>query len=299
MNQRPSYGGQAVIEGVMMKGEEVIATAVRRSNSEIVVQKRVVKPWSRRFPILKKPFFRGALALVESMVIGMQALNFSAGQFAEEEEVELGTKDMILMMAMALGLTVLLFIVVPAYAIRFVQARIQSNFLLNLVEGLIKISIFLAYIVGISRLSEIRRVFEYHGAEHKTINAYEAGSELTPAKVQRFSVQHPRCGTSFLLVVIVLKIFIFAFLATDPLWWRIASRILLLPLVAGIAYELIKFAARHDKAFFCRLLIAPGMLIQRLTTREPDDGQVEVAIRAFQAVKVAENGEGKPDACQT
>ncbi len=284
LNNRPSYGGQAVIEGVMMKGEEVIATAVRKSNDEIVVQKRVVKPWSKRFPILKKPFFRGALALVEAMVIGIQALNFSASQFAEEEDIELGTRDMVLMMAMALGLTVLLFIVVPAYAIRFVQARIQSNFLLNLVEGLIKISIFLAYIVAISRLSEIRRVFEYHGAEHKTINAFEDGQELNVEAVRRYSPIHTRCGTNFILIVLFVSVFLFSFFGRPPFLERVAIHIAILPLVAGVSYEIIKQASKKDAFFLIKWIASPGLWLQRLTTREPDDSQIEVAIRALREV---------------
>ncbi|MDA8097697.1 MAG: DUF1385 domain-containing protein [Desulforudis sp.] len=299
MKSPPTYGGQAVIEGVMMRGPEEWAVACRCPDNSITVEKRPVESVTKRFPLLKWPFIRGTVVLVESLVIGIRALTFSANQATGEEDQPISPLEMIGTIAFAIGLSIVLFIVLPVVLAHLFKPVIHGAVGQNILEGGIRILVFLAYIALVGLLKDIQRVFEYHGAEHKTINAYEAGSELTPAKVQRFSVQHPRCGTSFLLVVIVLKIFIFAFLATDPLWWRIASRILLLPLVAGIAYELIKFAARHDKAFFCRLLIAPGMLIQRLTTREPDDGQVEVAIRAFQAVKVAENGEGKPDACQT
>ncbi|MBU4534177.1 MAG: DUF1385 domain-containing protein [Eubacteriales bacterium] len=296
MKSPPAYGGQAVIEGVMMRGPEEWAVACRCPDNSITVEKRPVESVTKRFPFLKWPFIRGTVVLVESMVIGIKALTHSANQATGEEDQPISPLEMIGTVVFAIGLSIFLFIILPVVLAHLFTPVVQGTVGQNILEGGIRILVFIAYIWLVGLLKDIQRVFEYHGAEHKTINAYEAGSELTPAKVQQFSVQHPRCGTSFLLVVIVLKVFIFAFLATDPLWWRILSRILLLPLVAGIAYELIKFSARHDKTFFCRLLIAPGMLIQRLTTREPDDDQVEVAIRAFEAVKVSEHREGAPDA---
>lgn len=295
MKSPPAYGGQAVIEGVMMRGPEEWAVTCRCPDNSITVEKRPVESVTKRFPLLKWPFIRGTVVLIESMVIGIKALTHSANQSTGEEDQPISPLEMIGTVAFAIGLSIFLFIILPVVLAHLFKPMVEGTVGQNILEGGIRILVFIVYIWLVGLLKDIKRVFEYHGAEHKTINAYEAGSEMTPAEVQRFSVQHPRCGTSFLLVVIVLKIFIFAFLATDPLWWRILSRILLLPLVAGIAYELIKFSARHE-AFFCRMLIAPGMLIQRLTTREPDDGQVEVAIRAFEAVKVSEHREGIPNA---
>ncbi len=285
----PTYGGQAVIEGVMMKGKHHIATAVRRSEGDIIIDQREITLWSKRFPILKYPIFRGSVALIEAMVIGVKALTFSASQFAEEEDVELSTKDMALMILLAFGISILFFIVLPALAIKYVQAAIANNVLLNLVEGLIKVAIFLGYVAAIGFMPDIRRVFEYHGAEHKTIHAYENGDELTPEVVQKYSTLHPRCGTAFIFIVLMVSVFVFSFFGRPPFLQRILIHLAILPLVAGLSYEVLRQAGKPKPLLIFRILSVPGLWLQKLSTREPSDDQVEVAIKSLQAVLAAEN----------
>ncbi|MHB8986090.1 MAG: DUF1385 domain-containing protein [Eubacteriales bacterium] len=277
------YGGQAVIEGVMMRGPGTRAVAVRRPDSSIVVDEKPVGSLTKRVPILKFPLLRGVVMLVESLTLGMEALTFSANQAAGEEET-LSKKEIAVTIGIALGLAILLFAVLPTAAAHILDFLASGSLAQNLIEGFIRITIFVVYILAIARLEDIKRVFEYHGAEHKVINAYEAGAELSVAGVQRYSTLHPRCGTSFLLIVMVISILIFSLLGKQVLWWRILSRILLLPLVAGISYELIKLSGKYYSKAICRYLIAPGLWLQKLTTREPDDSQVEVALQAFGTV---------------
>jgi uncharacterized protein YqhQ len=216
--------------------------------------------------------------------MGVRALSFSASQFAEEEEAELTTKDLIMTIGFAVLLTVGLFIALPAYLVRLVQANISSNVLLNIVEGLIKIGLFLLYILGISAMEDIRRVFEYHGAEHKAINCYEAGEPLTVENVAKYTTVHRRCGTNFLLIVFFTSIFVFSFFGRPPFLQRVLLHVALLPIVAGIAYELIRLAGRPNRPWWVEVITAPGLLLQKLTTREPDAEQIEVAIKALQVV---------------
>ncbi len=283
MSQRFSYGGQAVIEGVMMRGRHSLAIAVRRSDG-VVLHEENLTPWAQRYPILGWPIVRGSVALIEAMVMGVRSLSFSAGQFAEEEEAELTTKDMVFTIGFAFLLTVGLFIALPAYVLRFVQAGIKSNVLLNIVEGLIKIGFFLLYIIGISFMEDIRRVFEYHGAEHKTINCYEAGEPLMVENVARYTTVHRRCGTNFMLIVFFTSVFVFSFFGRPPFLQRVLLHLALLPLVAGLSYELVRLAGRPNPPFWVEILAAPGLLLQKLTTREPDSCQIEVAIEALQTV---------------
>lgn len=279
--KKPLVGGQAVIEGVMMKGPGRLATAVREPSGEIIVRQEESRSLGERYPLLKRPMIRGVVILGESLVQGMKALSFSA-QAAGEEGEELSKREIVLTMLFALGLAVLLFVVVPTYAAKFIHSAVTDPRLLNLFEGLLRLAIFLIYIGAISRMKDIQRVFEYHGAEHKSIHAYEAGVPLTVDEVQKFSTLHPRCGTNFLLIVMVVSIIMFAFLGWPDLWLRIASRVVLLPVVAGIAYEIIRFAGRSESRLV-RAAILPGLWLQKLTTRQPDDQQVEVAIRALLA----------------
>ncbi len=283
MGQRFSYGGQAVIEGVMMRGRSNLAIAVRRSDGVVLHEERL-QPWAQRYPVLGLPLVRGSVALLESLIMGVKALSFSASQFAEEEEAELTTKDMIFTIGFAALLTVGLFIALPAYMVRLVPAHISSNVLLNIVEGLIKITFFLLYILGISAMEDIRRVFEYHGAEHKAINCYEAGEPLTVENVARYTTVHRRCGTNFLLIVFFTSIFVFSFFGRPPFVQRVLLHIALLPVVAGIAYELIRLAGRPNRPWWVEVVARPGLLLQKLTTREPDADQIEVAIKALQVV---------------
>lgn len=278
-----NYGGQAVIEGVMMRGQYHSAIAVRKVDDSISLLEEEVKMWSDSYPILKKPIIRGAVALVETMIMGIKSLNYSAIEYGEEEE-QLTTKELVLTMGFAIVLTVGLFIVLPAFLLRFIQAYISSNLVLNLVEGLIKISFFILYILGISWMDDIKRVFAYHGAEHKTINCYEAGEELTVDNVAKHSRIHARCGTNFLLIVLITSIFVFSFFGRPPFFQRILIHVAIMPLVAGLSYELIRKAGQDDCHPVFRWLAKPGMLLQNLTTQEPDHEQIEVAIRALMSV---------------
>ncbi|NMB11306.1 MAG: DUF1385 domain-containing protein [Firmicutes bacterium] len=283
MSQRFSYGGQAVIEGVMMRGRHSLAIAVRR-NDGVVLHEENLTPWAQRYPILGWPLIRGSVALIEAMVMGVRSLSFSASQFAEEEEAELTTKEMVLTIGFAFLLTVGLFIALPAYVVRLVQAGIKSNIVLNIVEGLIKIGFFLLYVIGISFMQDIRRVFEYHGAEHKTINCYEAGEPLNVENVAKYTTVHRRCGTNFMLIVFFTSIFVFSFFGRPPFVERVLLHLALLPLVAGLSYELIRLAGRPNPPFWVEALAAPGLLLQKLTTRDPDAHQIEVAIEALETV---------------
>ena len=277
------YGGQAVIEGVMMRGPSSRAVAVRVPEGNITVDKKQVGSITQRYPFLKWPLIRGVVALFESLIMGIEALSYSANQAMGEEE-DLSKTEMVLTIGGAFALAVFLFVIVPTWGAHLLKNQVQGSFAQNLVEGFFRLSVFLLYVVVISRFQDIKRVFQYHGAEHKVINAYEAGEELTVEKVQKFSTFHPRCGTSFLLIVLVLSIFLFALLGQQVLWWRITSRILLLPLLAGISYEALKLSAKYANNFLCRILITPGRWLQGLTTGEPEDSQVEVAMEALNAV---------------
>lgn len=286
MKPKVSIGGQAVIEGVMMRGPSLIATAVREPSGEIIVKTEPFTPISDRYPILKKPMLRGVVALIESLVQGMKSLSFSA-QAAGEEGEELSNKEIAMTMVVALGLSIALFVVIPTFAAKYIHSAIADPVLLNLMEGILRFAIFLAYIMAISRMKDIHRVFEYHGAEHKTIHAYEAGVPLDVEHVRKYSTLHPRCGTNFLLIVMVVSIIMFAFLGWPDLWIRIVSRIILMPVVAGLAYEMIRFAGKSE-AEWVKVAVGPGLLLQKLTTREPSDDQLEVAIKALEAVRPAE-----------
>ncbi|MHB8155851.1 MAG: DUF1385 domain-containing protein [Desulfocucumaceae bacterium] len=277
------YGGQAVIEGVMMRGPLGRAIAVRLPEGGIAVDEKKIESVTKKYPILKWPLLRGVVALVESLIIGIEALSYSASQALGEEE-ELSKTEMVLTIGFAFTLAVVLFVILPTGAAHFLKGYVQGSFAQNVVEGIIRLAVFMLYVVLISRLEDIKRVFQYHGAEHKVINAFEAGEELTPESVQKYSTFHPRCGTSFLLIVLVLSIFLFAMLGQQVLWWRILSRVILLPVLAGLSYELLKLSAKYAENILCRILISPGRWLQGLTTGEPDDGQVEVAIAALGAV---------------
>ncbi|MGE9923160.1 Uncharacterized conserved protein YqhQ [Acidaminococcus fermentans] len=286
MTKKLSVGGQAVIEGVMMRGPGKLAVAVRKPNGEITVDLKDAGSVSDRYPILKKPFLRGVVSLVESLSYGMKALSFSAQASGEEDEGEesMSSLELAGTIAVSVGLAVLLFVVLPTGAMKLLQNEGFSPMVLNLCEGLLRLGIFLLYIWGISRQKDIQRVFQYHGAEHKTIYTYEHGLPLRVENVRPFSTLHPRCGTNFLMIVMLISIFIFTFLGWPSLWERILSRILLMPVVAGISYEIIRFAGKHMDKPWVRAAILPGLALQKLTTRQPDDDQIEVAIASLKAV---------------
>jgi uncharacterized protein YqhQ len=285
VKQKVSIGGQAVIEGVMMRGPKYIATAVREPGGTIAIDKSALSSVADKYPLLKKPMIRGVVALIESLVYGLKSLSYSA-QVAGEEGEELSDKEIAMTMVFALVLGIGLFVILPTYAAKAIHTSISDPILLNLLEGLLRLVIFFAYIFGISRMKDIQRVFEYHGAEHKTIFAYEAGVELTAENIRPYSRLHPRCGTNFLLIVMIVSIVLFAFLGWPNLLERIVSRVILLPVVAGIAYEIIRFAGRSEKQWVA-IAITPGLWLQNLTTREPSDDQIEVAVAALSAVDPA------------
>lgn len=290
-------GGQAVIEGVMMRAPRAVAIAVRRPDGEIVVKKELVIPLSERFPIVKLPIIRGAVALFTSLIIGIKALNFSATEAMTEEEKDeekkknkgkesggdLSSWAMAGTMSIAFGFGICLFFLFPLYLTKLLTPVIgDNNIIFNLVDGVIRVVIFILYIWAISRMEDIQRVFQYHGAEHKSIFAFEDGVELTVENVRRYNRLHPRCGTSFLLIVMLVSIAIFSLIPKLwPFYLKAGSRIFLLPMIAGISYEFLKWSAMNDSNPLVKMVITPGLALQRLTTREPDDSQIEVAIRAM------------------
>lgn len=282
-NQKMSVGGQAVIEGVMMRGKDKVAVAVRQPDGEIVVDVKPVNSIRDKYPILKKPLLRGVIALFESLYDGMKALAYSA-QVSGEEEEQLSNKEMAMTIATSVLLAVGLFIVIPTWSMRFLHSLTDDPILLNLAEGCLRMLIFLVYIAAISSMEDIQRVFQYHGAEHKTIYTYEAGLPLEVENVRPFSTLHPRCGTNFLMIVMLISMFVFTFLGWPNLLERIASRVLLMPVIAGVSYEIIRFAGAHCDNPIVHCSIMPGLLLQKLTTRQPDDSQIEVAIASLKAV---------------
>ena len=282
-----AVGGQAVIEGVMMRDAHRTATAVRLPNGDIDVETRTVSSIRDRYPVLNLPLIRGSVIMVESLIIGMRALSFSA-QAAGEEDEQMTKKEIAMTILFALVLASILFIVIPTGAAHLAAAYTDDPIVFNLIEGGIRLMVFLLYIWGISFMDGIRRVFQYHGAEHKTIHCYEAGEALTVENVQKFPRLHPRCGTNFLLIVMVVAIVFHVFFGWPDLWLRILSRLAILPVVAGVSYEIIRFAGRSEN-HLVHILITPGLWLQYLTTRPPADEMVEVAIESLKAVLPAED----------
>lgn len=278
-----NVGGQAVIEGVMMRGKDLLAVAVRKPDGEIAVDVQPVNSIRDKYPVLKKPLLRGVVALFESLIDGMKALTYSA-QLSGEEEEQMDTKEMVMTIGFSVIMAIGLFIVLPTWSMRFIHSLTEDPMLLNLAEGLMRMTIFLAYITSISCMEDIQRVFQYHGAEHKTIYCYEAGLPLIVDNVRPNGRLHPRCGTNFLMIVMLISMFIFTFLGWPNLVERILSRIVLMPVIAGVSYELIRFAGAHNDNALVHFAIMPGLLLQKLTTREPDDSQMEVAIASLKAV---------------
>ncbi|MGI6777347.1 MAG: DUF1385 domain-containing protein [Acetivibrionales bacterium] len=300
--KKTSIGGQALIEGIMMMGPYDVAIAVRKPDGEIVLEKRALPA---KHKLLKIPFIRGAFSLFRQMVFGVKALMYSA-EFIEDEEGEkyepsriekfidklFGNKikDAAIYFAVivSLAFSIGLFILLPNLLVSFLNFNKETSggiILYNLFEGVLRVLIFFIYLVLASKMKDIKRVWEYHGAEHKTIHCYEHEDELTVENVRKYTVRHPRCGTSFLFLVMIVSIIVFSFLGWHSIWINILSRLLLIPLVAGISYELVKLAGRYGGGLM-KIVGAPGMLFQSFTTKEPDDQQIEVAIEAFKNVLV-------------
>lgn len=290
-------GGQAVLEGVMMKNKDLYAVAVRKSDGEIVVDTQEFAGILHDSILRKIPFIRGIFNFIDSLALGMKSLNYSANFYEDEDAKETtadkvmnkvfrGKAESILMgftMILSVALSLAIFIALPYYLSTLFERFVRNASLLNIIEGAIRIAIFLIYVVAISLMKDIRRVYMYHGAEHKCINCLERGRELTVENVKRSSKQHRRCGTSFLLFVMVVSIILFFFITITQPVYRLLIRIALIPAVAGISYELIRLAGRYDN-IFTRILSAPGMLLQKLTTKEPDSEMIEVAIKSVEAV---------------
>jgi len=285
-------GGQAVLEGVMMRGVSTWSVAVRKPDGEIDVTSEPLVSWAKRHRLFRWPVVRGVVALTESLRIGFRALQLAANaQLAEEEPEEISRASWTMAVVGALAIAIGLFFVVPVALTSLIKGWLDSAILFWLVEGVLRIAILIGYVVLISRLAELRRVFEYHGAEHKAISCYEAGDELVPERAEAYSRFHPRCGTSFLLIVMVLAIFVFAPIGLPEWYWLVASRILGIPLIAGLSYEVIKWAGRNRSNPWVRALMWPGLKLQALTTREPDREQLAVAIAALESVLAVESPE--------
>jgi len=280
-------GGQAVIEGVMMRGLTGYSVAVRQPDGGVAIRKDKIVAITEKYPFLKTPVLRGSVVLIQSLVLGIRALNYSASvsSAGEDGEPEMSNWAIASSMLMALVLGVGLFILAPLGLTNLIRHYLlpeMGNFLYNAIDGVIRGIFFFLYIASISLMEDIRRVFQYHGAEHKTVYTFEANEELTVENARTKSTLHPRCGTSFLLFVMAISIMVFSLIpSAAPFYVKFGARVVLLPLIAGLAYEVIRFSARHLSNPVCRLLIRPGLWLQRITTKEPDDKQLEVAIIAL------------------
>jgi len=288
-------GGQAVIEGVMMRSPKSFTVAIRKSNGQIMIKKEPYIALTERFKFLKIPIIRGAVVLIESLYLGIKALSFSAEEAMEEENPETKTLDakkekkgetfvtlwLILSLLMGFSLALFIFFYLPLILVELIG--VKGGFLFNLIDGLIRITFFLIYIWAISLWKSMRRVFEYHGAEHKSIFAFEAGEDLTPENIKKYSTHHPGCGTSFLLVVMVISILVFMFLGRPHTISERLTRLLFVPLIAGISYEFTRLSRKRRNSKIVKILTAPGLWLQKITTKEPDEKQLKVAIAALKS----------------
>jgi len=279
-----SIGGQAVIEGVMIRNQDLVATAIRNPEGKIVTKKEKIKPISK--PLRKVVFIRGIVNLIESLTIGIKTLNYSAniaaGQKTEKEK-PIKTGYLVISMLVALAVALFIFKFIPLTIAQYFSNHINNNnYLFNIVDGLVKIAIFIGYILFVARMKEMRRVFQYHGAEHKAVNCYEKGEKVTIENCKKYSTVHLRCGTSFVITVLMISIVVYIFIPKElSFGMKLLWRILLLPIIAGISYEILKIGAKHEKSKFSRIMASPGRLIQKITTKEPDEKQLEVAITAL------------------
>jgi len=285
-NEKFHYGGQAVIEGVMIRGRTHLVTALRKPDGTIGVDKQPL-PSLYTGKLRSWPLFRGVIVLIEALVFGIRTLMFSANEALGEEDEKVGGWLVWVMLAVSLVFAVALFFLSPLFITRLLH--IGNPILFNLTEGGVRLAIFVAYLWIVTLLPDIRRVFAYHGAEHKTVNGYEAGAPLEPAAVKRFSKAHVRCGGSFLFVVLIIAIIVFSMVGKPALWLMIVSRIVLIPVIAALGYEVIYFGARHTNNILIKIILAPGMWVQSFTTREPDESQLEVAIAAMKTAVEADN----------
>jgi uncharacterized protein YqhQ len=277
------YGGQAVMEGVMMRGQKTSATAVRRPNGEVVVDS---KPLPRLYTgrLRQTPFVRGIIVLIESVILGVKSLFYSANIALEEEGEDVSGGSTWLILGLSFALAIGLFFIAPLFLTKLLDPYIQSSILFHLIEGAVRLLIFLIFLKLISLLPDIQRTFAYHGAEHKTINAYEDGVDLEAKAIKKYSTAHTRCGTAFLLAVLVIAVVVFALVGRQTIWLMVLSRVLLIPVIAAIGYEATQFGARHMGNVLVRTVMTPGLWLQSITTREPDESQIEVAVTALKEV---------------
>ena len=291
--QNLTYGGQAVIEGVMIRGQHHVSIAVRRPDGSIAQQSSALSPLFtgrlRRIPLL-----RGVIVLAETLALGMKALAYSANVAAEAEGLEIGKWSIAGMLAVSLAFGIGVFFLLPVLASSPFEGQLGNDIVSNILEGAIRLALFVAYVYLIGKMREIRRVFMYHGAEHMTVHAQEHGDPLTVDEVRKYSPAHPRCGTAFLLVVMVLAVVAFVMIPRDPFWMLIASRVVLIPVIAALAYELIRLSGRHSGNPLVRLITGPSLALQSLTTRPPEDDQIEVAINAMEQALEADAGQPTP-----
>ncbi len=293
-----NYGGQAVIEGVMIRGQKAVVTAVRKSDGEIATDVRPLHPITTG-RLRHIPLIRGIVVLIEAMVIGIQSLMYSASAAVEEEGEEVPTKALWLMVGVGVLLVVLLFFLAPLFLTNLINQYMPNSIVFHIVEGVIRIIIFLGYLKLISLMPDIKRVFTYHGAEHKTVNAYEAGVPMEVDDIRKYSTAHVRCGTSFLFLVLIIAIIVFAFIGRDIFWLMIVGRIVLIPVIMALGYEVIYFGAKHSHNWLMRALLWPGLFLQGMTTGEPDDSQIEVAIAAMtKAIEIDQAEEAATEAAE-
>ena len=286
-NAKLNIGGMAVIEGVMIKSENYYACAVQKQDKTISVKTEKIKTFFSKNKIFKKPFLRGIGQLLDMLILGIKTLSYSANEsVGEKTDEKLSYWEIFFTIAFAFGFAILLFILLPLWLSGFI---VKSNgILFNLIDGLLRLGIFLIYLLIISQLSDVKRVFQYHGAEHKAVHCYEHGLPLTVKNIKKFSTLHARCGTSFVMIVLLISVIVFSLITTEIFLLKMLLRILLMPIIAGLSYELLRFEAKHDKNKILKPLIYPGLLFQKITTKEPDDKQIEVAIKSVNAVLKAE-----------
>jgi uncharacterized protein YqhQ len=288
------YGGQAVPEGVMMRGAAHWALAVRKPDGEIFTDSFQIQSIAERHPFFRRPLMRGVIVLGQSVAIGVRAL-FLAANISAGEGVELSSGAIGFVLFVAAFLFIGVFILGPAAAFGWIQRRTGGGLMVNIGEGLARVALFVGYLWLIGRTASIRRVFQYHGAEHKTIAAQESGEPLEPARVAHFPKEHVRCGTNFLIIVMLVTILVFAAFGTPGIAWRLLSRLIAIPLIAAIAYEALRLGARFPESALMGALMAPGLWLQKITTREPDEGQIQVAIASMNEVLRRESAAGRAE----
>lgn len=275
-------GGQAVIEGVMMKSSKFYAVAVRKNNGKIVIDHKKWESITQKLKIFNLPILRGVISLFEMMVLGIRTLTYSANLSAEDMDENLSTWEIIATITISLGFSVLLFLVIPLFLSSLITE--DTGIFFNILDGVIRILMFLGYVLLIGQMKDVKRLFQYHGAEHKTVHAHEAKVPLTVKNVKKYSVLHPRCGTSFVFLVLTVSIFVFSFVTPTTLLEKFLSRILLMPFIAGLSYEILKISAKKKDNFFFKMIVFPGLMIQKLTTKEPSDNQLEVSIESIKKI---------------